>query len=247
MTIMISVLLSADTLMSSCSAFVVVPPSTATTTSSSSSSSSSSSLLHMANSKNIRIAMDLTEQYGIQSNEAKLAWETVEEFDARTNDNAAYTPDEIGMSKLTEEEINQAYYELQQSMELMERNEYIGFNSLQNNQQLMKDVAAELSAIKLSPPERKPAPKIPGLWDAKLKARAYSDNYGFDSIEAKLAWEEVEEIASSGLQNSMGGMINEDECDLIQAAEACMALEELDRFFTNYYANNNNIGSDDGF
>jgi hypothetical protein len=85
------------------------------------------------------------------------------------------------------------------------------------------------------------------LWDAKLKARAYSDNYGFDSIEAKLAWEEVEEIASSGLQNSMGGMINEDECDLIQAAEACMALEELDRFFTNYYANNNNIGSDDGF
>jgi hypothetical protein len=104
----------------------------------------------MANSKNIRIAMDLTEQYGIQSQEAKLAWETVEEFDARSNDNAAYTQDEDGMSKLTEEEWNQAYYELQQSMELMERNEYSGLNILQNNQQLMKDVAAELSAIKLS-------------------------------------------------------------------------------------------------
>ena len=98
-------------------------------------------------------------------------------------------------------------------------------------------------------PERKPAPKIPGLWDAKLKARAFSDNYGYDSVEAKLAWEDVEELASSGLSNSMGSSLDvyEDEsCDLIQAAEACMALEELDRFFTNYYANNNSIGSDDG-
>ena len=135
MTMMIS--------MSSCSAFVIVPSSSPRTTSSSSS-------LYMANSKNIRIAMDLTEQYGIQSQEAKLAWETVEEFDARSNDNAAYTQDSEGMSKLTEEEWNKAYYELQQSMELMERNDYSGLNILQNNQQLMKDVAAELSAIKLS-------------------------------------------------------------------------------------------------
>ena len=140
MTMMIS--------MSSCSAFVIVPSSSPRTISSSSSSSSSS--LYMANSKNIRIAMDLTEQYGIQSQEAKLAWETVEEFDARSNDNAAYTQDQEGMSKLTEEEWNKAYYELQQSMELMERNDYSGLNILQNNQQLMKDVAAELSAIKLS-------------------------------------------------------------------------------------------------
>jgi hypothetical protein len=137
MTMMIS--------MSSCSAFVIVPSSSPRMTSSSSSSS-----LYMANSKNIRIAMDLTEQYGIQSQEAKLAWETVEEFDARSNDNAAYTQDSEGMSKLTEEEWNKAYYELQQSMELMERNDYSGLNILQNNQQLMKDVAAELSAIKLS-------------------------------------------------------------------------------------------------
>ena len=151
MTMMTSVLLvlsaGSTMMMSSCSAFVIVPSSPRTISSSSSSSSSS---LYMANSKNIRIAMDLTEQYGIQSQEAKLAWETVEEFDARSNDNAAYTQDSEGMSKLTEEEWNKAYYELQQSMELMERNDYSGLNILQNNQQLMKDVAAELSAIKLS-------------------------------------------------------------------------------------------------
>lgn len=195
----------------------------------------------MANSKNIRAAMELTEQYGIQSTEARLAWEVVEEFDASSNDNAAYTPNSEGMSKLSQEQIDTAYYELQQSMEMMQRNDYVGLNTLQNNQQLMKDVAAELSAIKLTPPDRKPAPTIPGLWDSKLKARAMSDNFGNDSVEAKLAWEEVEEIASSGLENSMGGMLNEDECDLVQAAEACMALEELDRFFTNYYANNNQV------
>lgn len=87
----------------------------------------------------------------------------------------------------------------------------------------------------LTAPERKPAPVIPGLWDSKLKARAMTQNYGVESSEAKLAWEEVEEIASSGLQNSLGGTLyNADECDLSTAAEACMALEELDRFFTNF-------------
>jgi len=240
MMVVAVVLLSAGTT----SAFGVVPMPTSTC----SSSSSTGTVLFMANSKNIRKAMDATEMYGIQSPEAKLAWEVVEEFDAQTNDKAAYTPNEDGMNNgMTPEEIDQAYYELQQSMELMQRNAYSGLNSLQNNQQLMKDVAAELSAIKLTPPERKPAPTIPGLWDSKLKARAMSQNFGLDSAEAKLAWEEVEEIASSGLENSMGGMLTDnEECDLVQAAEACMALEELDRFFTNYYAQNNNIGSDDG-
>jgi len=238
MTMAVAVVLSAGT---SSSAFVVVPRTTT------SSSSSSVVCLFMANSKNIRKAMDATEMYGIQSPEAKLAWEVVEEFDAQTNDKAAYTTTDENANKMSESEIDQAYYELQQSMELMQRNAYSGLNSLQNNQQLMKDVAAELSAIKLTPPERKPAPTIPGLWDSKLKARAMSQNFGLDSTEAKLAWEEVEELASSGLENSMGGMLTDnEECDLVKAAEACMALEELDRFFTNYYAQNNSIGSDDG-
>lgn len=196
----------------------------------------SSSRLGMANSKNIRAAMDTTEMYGITSPEAKLAWEVVEEFDASTNDKAAYTIDEAGMTKLSQEQISIAYEELQYSMDLMNSGKYTNaFASLHNNQQLMKDIAAELSAIKLTPPERKPAPVIPGLWDSKLKARAMTQNYGVESSEAKLAWEEVEEIASSGLQNSLGGTLyNADECDLSTAAEACMALEELDRFFTNF-------------
>eukprot|EP00559_Dactyliosolen_fragilissimus_P005734 CAMPEP_0184855280 /NCGR_PEP_ID=MMETSP0580-20130426/574_1 /TAXON_ID=1118495 /ORGANISM="Dactyliosolen fragilissimus" /LENGTH=201 /DNA_ID=CAMNT_0027349755 /DNA_START=194 /DNA_END=799 /DNA_ORIENTATION=+ len=198
----------------------------------------------MANSDNIRAAMEATEQYGIHSSEARLAWEVVEEFDARTNDKAAYTPDENGLSKLTQDQIDNAYWELQQSIEFMQQNQYTGFNSLQNNQELMKDIAVELSAIKLSPPDNKPGAQISGLWDAKLRARAMTENFGVYSNEAKVAWEEVEEIASSGLGNSIGAGIDVEECDLTKAAEACLALEELNRFFTSYYAQNNIMDED---
>jgi len=197
-----------------------------------------------ANSKNIKAAMEATELYGIHSPQARLAWEVVEEFDAQTNDSAAYEAKQRGLSQ---EELQQAYADVQASMEIMERNQYAAV-SFQNNQQLMKDVAAELKAIKLSPPTKKPPPKIPGLWDAKLKARAITQQFGSISHEAKLAWEEVEEIASSGLENAIGGTLyQEQNYDLVQAAEACMALEELDRFlyYENYHVgdnlDNNNI------
>ncbi|KAL3905132.1 MAG: hypothetical protein SGILL_009802, partial [Bacillariaceae sp.] len=169
--------------------------------------------------------MEVTEQYGITSPEARLAWEVVEEFDARTNDSAAYTPDYA--NQLSEEQLQNAYAELQYTLQMMERRKMV----FQQNDELMKDVAAELQAIKLAPPTKKPAPQIPGLWDAKLKARAMSQQFGNASTEAKLAWEEVEEIAAAGLQNAIGdGAVSEETCDLGQAAEACWALEELDRF-----------------
>lgn len=223
-------------------ALAVVNPSSAFVVPSTTSTSTVSKKHHtvlFANSKNIRAAMEATEIYGIHSAEARLAWEVVEEFDASTNDSAAYEPNEG--AGLSQEELNRAYQELQTSMEIMQRNQYAAV-SFQNNQQLMKDVAAELQAIKLSPPAKKPAPKIPGLWDAKLKARAMSQQFGNASPEAKLAWEEVEEIASSGLSNAVGGTLYQEEsCDLVQAAEACMALEELDRFlyYENYHVGDN--------
>jgi len=175
--------------------------------------------------------MEATERYGINSPEARLAWEVVEEFDARSNDSAAYTPNEA--NRLSDEQMAQAYAELQYTLEIMQRQKMV----FQQNDQLMKDVAAEMQAIKLAPPTKKPSPTIPGLWDAKLKARAISQQFGNDSTEARLAWEEVEEIASAGLENAMGGGLDPELCDLTKAAEACMALEELERFL--YYENQN--------
>jgi hypothetical protein len=196
------------------------------------------------NSQNIRAAMEATERYGINSQEARLAWEVVEEFDARSNDSAAYTPNEANL--MSNEQMSQVYAELQYTLGMFERQKI----EFQQNDQLMKDVAAEMQAIKLAPPSKKPAPTIPGLWDAKLKARAASQQYGNDSAEAKLAWEEVEEIASAGLENAMGEGLNSESCDLTKAAEACMALEELDRFlyfeYENWNNNNNNYNDDQG-
>jgi hypothetical protein len=180
--------------------------------------------------------MEATERYGINSPEARLAWEIVEEFDARSNDRAAYTPNEE--NRLSDEQMAQAYAELQQTLQFMERQKM----AFQFNDQLMKDVAAELHAIKISPPAKKPAPTIPGLWDAKLKARAISQQYGNTSPEAKLAWEEVEEIAAAGLENAVGEGLTPETCDLTKAAEACMALEELERFLYFEYENMNNNG-----
>ena len=109
-----------------------------------------------ANSKNIKAAMEATEWYGIHSPEAKLAWEIVEEFDAKTNDSAAYEKGKNGEG-LSPEELQKAYEDVQKSMELMQRNKYAAV-SFRNNQQLMKDVAAEVKAIRLSPPTKQPAP-----------------------------------------------------------------------------------------
>lgn len=174
-----------------------------------------------ANSQNIRAAMEATEMYGATSPQARLAWETVEEFDGNDN-TAAFSGNEE--NKWSDEDLEAANQEIMATLEMVQRRT----ENLAYNQFHMKDVAAELQAIKLTPPEKKPAPVIPGLWDAKLKARAMSQQYGNASQEARLSWEEVEEIASAGLENAIGGDKRE-EC-LVVAAEACMALEELERF-----------------
>ena len=95
----------------------------------------------------------------------------------------------------------------------------------------MKALTSELSAIKMTvasapkadSPELKAAVK-----KAMAEAKAISDEKGADSPEAKVAWTEVEEIASSGLQNAVGARLDE-ECLVDTAMEACQALEELNR------------------
>eukprot|EP00529_Nitzschia_sp_RCC80_P029793 CAMPEP_0113462736 /NCGR_PEP_ID=MMETSP0014_2-20120614/12265_1 /TAXON_ID=2857 /ORGANISM="Nitzschia sp." /LENGTH=316 /DNA_ID=CAMNT_0000354647 /DNA_START=326 /DNA_END=1276 /DNA_ORIENTATION=+ /assembly_acc=CAM_ASM_000159 len=190
----------------------------------------------------------MTETYGIHSPQAKLAWEAVEEFDGRDN-SAAYEPRWDRM--MSDEQRQQAYEELQYTLEVLQRDRphssHSGGSSVRrfaHNPELMDDIATELQSIKLSPPSKKPPPKIPGLWDAKLKARAMSQQFGNDSVEAKLAWEEVEELASAGLDNAIGESSYQ-TCDVGQAAEACLALEELDRFlyFEDQY--NGVVGGDD--
>ena len=95
------------------------------------------------------------------------------------------------------------------------------------NLKRVKTLAAEIQAIKLVAPKSKTSPDSPILKKALIDAKAASDYFGSDSSEAKLAWETVEEIASSDNSEAFQDDLD-DEC-LVETIEACEALEELSR------------------
>jgi hypothetical protein len=92
----------------------------------------------------------------------------------------------------------------------------------------MKSITDEMANIKLVVTKSTPGNDSPEQRAALENAKAMSAEFGATSPQAKLAWEDLEEIASSGLSNSMGTRLDE-ECLVESAKEACMALEELDR------------------
>lgn len=94
--------------------------------------------------------------------------------------------------------------------------------------QEVKNLAAEVKSIKMNVAKSKPATDSPELRQAMKEAKAATEEFGPTSPEARVAWDNVEEIASSGLQNAMGTRLDE-ECLLDSAQEACEALDELSR------------------
>lgn len=95
----------------------------------------------------------------------------------------------------------------------------------------MKALTQELSNIKITVESapKKVSPELKAAVQAATKAaKEATEKFGADSAEAKVAWAEVEEVASSGLQNAMGVNLDE-ECLVDTAMEACKALEELNR------------------
>lgn len=67
-----------------------------------------------------------------------------------------------------------------------------------------------------------------GLLAALENAKKITAELGITSSEAKLAWEDVEEIASSSTAAATKKALDLDECE-VEKIEACVALEELDR------------------
>lgn len=96
---------------------------------------------------------------------------------------------------------------------------------------IVKSLASEISAIKIANPEIKAGADSPTLRKALALAQQATEKYGVDSSEAKLAWEDVEELAAAGTENSMGENLL-DEC-LVEKIEACEGLEELQRVLAN--------------
>jgi hypothetical protein len=94
--------------------------------------------------------------------------------------------------------------------------------------QHMKELAEEMQAIKLAKTPGKTALLSPAMKQALQAVNDTIEKYGKDSPEAKMAWEELDEIASSGNSNAIGKRLDE-ECLVESAMETCSALEELNR------------------
>ena len=157
----------------------------------------------------------------------------MEEIDSSDN-SAAYTTDTSKV--MTDEQLRQATSQYEANLKTVQRLT----KDLKKAQKHMSDVATQLQALKIQQPENRPAPQSPALQKALEKAKSVSAEYGNKSQEARLAWEDVEEIASAGLSAAFDVEDMTEEC-LLEAAETCLALEELDRFI-----NYEKITEDDG-
>ena len=126
---------------------------------------------------------------------------------------------------ITEEALSAACMEYESKMEELQ-------GLLKAQQPAMSqilDMADNVKKIKLSIPEPKAAPNSPALAAALAEAKRITEEKGLTSPEAAVAWDNVEEIASAGSSNAMGGKITEDECLVEAALEACEAMAELNR------------------
>lgn len=92
----------------------------------------------------------------------------------------------------------------------------------------MRAIAEEMASIRIEETEAVPAQDSPALRVAVQAAKEAAATHGATSGEARVAWETVEEIASAGLDNALGGMM-EEEC-WVDMSQTCVALEEVDRF-----------------
>jgi hypothetical protein len=126
---------------------------------------------------------------------------------------------------LTDGEVSAACKDYNEKMEQLA--EMVGDQVKQVS--VLKNFASEMKAIKISVASSGTGnADSPEMRAAIEEAKKVSADKGATSSEAKLAWETVEEIASSGLSNSMGARLDE-ECLVETAMDACMALEELSR------------------
>ena len=91
----------------------------------------------------------------------------------------------------------------------------------------MKQMTGDLQKLKVTATKPTAAKDSPQLREAVKAAKAAGEKYGAGSPEAAVAWDNVEEIAAAGNSNALGGNLA-DEC-LVEALEACEALDELNR------------------
>lgn len=93
---------------------------------------------------------------------------------------------------------------------------------------MVKSLADQLKGVKIAKPTSSISSS--GSEEVAMKAaleaaRSAADTHGKDSVEARLAWETVEEIAASNNFEATKAPLDE-EC-LIELIEGCEALEKF--------------------
>mmetsp|Transcript_45132 Transcript_45132/g.130315 ORF Transcript_45132/g.130315 Transcript_45132/m.130315 type:complete len:216 (-) Transcript_45132:124-771(-) len=164
-------------------------------------------------------ALKITATYGIDSNEARIAWETVEEMDAADFSEATKgsSMDECDVEAPTQEckDYGQFLDELKNIQDMMAQKDE------EKKKLKFVDVLKNVKLTSAKPSKARHSPELEAALEAAKKATA---EFGATSKEARLAWEDYEEIASSGrLDNAMG------VCSDSAGEDAAKAIAELDR------------------
>eukprot|EP00562_Extubocellulus_spinifer_P032446 CAMPEP_0178729292 /NCGR_PEP_ID=MMETSP0699-20121125/28887_1 /TAXON_ID=265572 /ORGANISM="Extubocellulus spinifer, Strain CCMP396" /LENGTH=178 /DNA_ID=CAMNT_0020381199 /DNA_START=21 /DNA_END=557 /DNA_ORIENTATION=- len=138
-------------------------------------------------------------------------WDIVEELDASDNSAAS-----VGVAEV---ETPAEYQEKVEALAALLKEQQEKIASI-------KSLAEDLKGIKLSKPEGGSSSVDSAQMSKALEeAKSATEKFGMDSNEAKLAWETVEEIASSDVGEALKGSL-EEEC-LVETIDACEAIEAL--------------------
>mmetsp|Transcript_118693 Transcript_118693/g.343307 ORF Transcript_118693/g.343307 Transcript_118693/m.343307 type:complete len:227 (+) Transcript_118693:92-772(+) len=178
----------------------------------------------------IKNAVAISEKFGKDSAEARLAWEAVEEVDSA--DNSVATKGSLDEEcDVTQEWIDNACMEYSAKLEELDR-------LLQETKKatVFDSAAEDVKPIKLKDvPQQKPGKASPELQEAVENAKMLTDKYGIQSPEARVAWETVEEIASATERSDAleDEELSPEECLIDSALDACAALSELNRVIDN--------------
>jgi len=173
-------------------------------------------------------AMRISKDKGATSQEARVAWDIVEELNASDN-SAAFAggiSDDCLIDAPTEECTD--YVEGVEAIAGLKDKTKYSKSIIAASE---KRIAASVKPISLgssTSSDSNSAEVTASLFSALDTAKKITEKFGITSSEAKLAWETVEEMAASGTSEATKKALDMDECDVDYSA-ACAALEELDR------------------
>lgn len=165
----------------------------------------------------INEALDASRKFGPQSKEARVAWDIVEEINASDN-SVATKPALDDHAHVASNLLSGMHHQVHvfpatvEKIKLLKRNE----------------IDLDLDGAEAHITDTHHMDTV--LREAMAHAELVTDEYGATSTEARLAWETVEDILSNDNREAMkGSIVNEDEECLVELAQACEAMEELNK------------------